>query len=167
MSIEIKDTEKNYIEEIGLFFEKRGLPRMAGRMLGWLLIADPPYQSPTDIAEVLMASKGSVSSTIRLLTQTGMIERYIIPGERHDHFRLREDTLQGMVNHGPEDEWRMLRQLAERGLELMQNEPTLRRQFLEQMRDHFVFLEKEFPALIERYEKQKAEKAASQRIMEK
>jgi DNA-binding transcriptional regulator GbsR (MarR family) len=155
---EMQDKERSFIEEVGLLFEKRGLPRMAGRMLGWLFLADPPYQSPSEIAEILMASKGSVCSTIQLLTQIGMIEKYIIPGERHNHFRLREDALRGMINHGPEEEWRMFRQLAERGLELMQNEPTLRRQFLEQMRDHFIFLEREFPVLIERYEKSRAQK---------
>jgi DNA-binding transcriptional regulator GbsR (MarR family) len=155
---ELQDKERNFIEEVGLLFEKKGLPRMAGRMLGWLFLAEPSYQSPSEIAEVLMASKGSVSSTIQLLTQIGIIEKYIIPGERHNHFRLREDALQGMINHGPEEEWRMFRQLAEHGLELMQDKQTLRRQFLEQLRDHFIFLEKEFPKLLERYEKSRAQK---------
>jgi DNA-binding transcriptional regulator GbsR (MarR family) len=158
MSKEFLDKEKSFIEEFGLLFENKGLPRMAGRLLGWLFLSDPPYQSPSEISEMLMASKGSVSSAIGLLTQIGMIEKYVIPGERHNHFRLREDALRRMIQHKAEEEWRVFRQLAERGLELMGDEVTLRRQFLEQLRDHFIFLEREFPALIERYEKTRAQK---------
>jgi DNA-binding transcriptional regulator GbsR (MarR family) len=155
MPISLRDAERNFIEEVGVLFESTGLPRMAGRLFGWLLIADPPYQSPSEIAEVLMASKGSVSATVRLLTQIGMIERYVIPGERHDHFRLREDALRRTVQHGLEEEIRMFRQLAERGLELMRHEPSPRRHWLEQMRDRYTFLEREFPAMMERYEQKK------------
>jgi DNA-binding transcriptional regulator GbsR (MarR family) len=153
MSTNIQDDERSYIEESGILFENTGLPRMAGRLFGWLLIADPPYQSPSEIAEVLMASKGSVSSTVRLLTQMGMIERYVIPGERHDHFRLCEDAFKRTIQHSMGEEIMMFRHMAERGLELMRGAPSLRRRWLEQMYDRFSFLEKEFPALMERYEK--------------
>jgi DNA-binding transcriptional regulator GbsR (MarR family) len=156
MSINLRDAERTFTEEVGLLLEKRGLPRMAGRILGWLLIAEPAYQSPSEIAEVLMASKGSVSTTVRLLTQIGLIERYIVPGERHDHFSLREEALQKTIQHGPEEEFRMFHQLAEHGLDLIRNETSLRRQWLEHMRDISTFLEKEFPALMERYEKERA-----------
>jgi DNA-binding transcriptional regulator GbsR (MarR family) len=156
MSFQLREAERNFIEDVGLQFESTGLPRMAGRLFGWLLIADPPFQSASEIAGVLMASKGSVSATVRLLTQIGVIERYVIPGERHDHYRLREDALRRTVKHGVEDEIRTFRELAERGLELMRQEPSSRRQWLEQMHDRYAFLEKEFPALIERYEKTRA-----------
>ncbi len=49
--------------------------RMAGRMLGWLLICDPPHQSMNAIADVLQASKGSISTMTRLLIQLDLIER--------------------------------------------------------------------------------------------
>ncbi len=156
MSVNLRHEERSFIEEVGVVFEKTGLPRMAGRIFGWLLISDPPYQSPAELADVLMASKGSISSTVRLLTQVGLIERFIIPGERHDHFLLREDAMRKTIQHGLEDEIRMFRELAERGLELMKDEPSVRRQWLEQMCDRYAFLEKAFPAMMERYEKQRA-----------
>jgi len=153
VSINLSDSEKNFIEEVGVVFEQTGLPRMAGRMFGWLLISDPPYQSPSELAEVLMASKGSISTTVRLLVQMGLIERHIIPGERHDHFRLRGDALRKTIQHGLEDEIKMFRKLAERGLELMQGEPSVRKMWLEEMRNRYYFLETEFPILVESYEK--------------
>jgi recombinational DNA repair ATPase RecF len=47
----------------------------------------------------------------------------------------------------------MFRQMAERGLELMRDEPSPRREWLQQMHDRYSFLEKEFSAMMERYEK--------------
>ncbi len=156
MSVDLRDVERIFIEDVGVVFEKTGLPRMAGRMFGWLLISDPPYQSPAELADVLMASKGSISTTTRLLAQIGLVERYIIPGERHNHFRVSEDALRRTIEHGLEDEIKMFHQLAEEGLRLMKDEPSVRKEWLEQMRDRYVFLERAFPRLMERYDKRRA-----------
>jgi DNA-binding transcriptional regulator GbsR (MarR family) len=154
------EKESCFLEEVGLVFEKTGLPRMAGRLFGWLLISDPPYQSSSELAEVLMASKGSVSTNVRLLMQIGLVERYVIPGERHDHYRLSENALRRTVQHGLEDEIRMFLELADRGLALMRDEPSARRAWLEQMRDRYRFLAQEFPALMDRFEKWRGRPAA-------
>ncbi len=156
MMIKLRDEERSFIEEVGVVFEKTGLPRMAGRMFGWLLISDPPYQSPAELAEVLMASKGSISTTVRLLAQMGLIERHLIPGERHDHFRLSEDVLRRTIRHGLEDEIKIFRELAEYGLKLMKDEPSVRQEWLKEMRDRYAYLEKSFPKIMERYEKRRA-----------
>ncbi len=147
--------EQRFVEEVGIVFEQTGLPRMAGRMFGWLLISDPSHQSQSELAEVLMASKGSISTTIRLLIQTGIVEHFVIPGVRHNYFRLRPDALQRTIRHGLEDEIKIFRQLAERGLELMKAEASIRRQWLEEMSDRYTFLEKEFPNLMERWEQKR------------
>ena len=160
MQKKLTDEERNFVEEVGISFEQTGLPRMAGRVFGWLLISDPPYQSPAELAEALMASKGSISTTIRLLIQIGMVERFVIPGVRHDHFRLREDALRHAMRRGLEDEIKMFRELAERGLELVGGRNSRGRQWLEKMRDSYAFLEQEFPALMERWEKWQAERQA-------
>ena len=125
--------EKNFVGEVGLIFEKTGLPRMAGRIFGWLLISEPPYQSSAQLSEVLMASKGSISTMTRFLIQIGLLERFVIPGERHDYFRLRDDALQRTVKRGLEEEIKMFRQLAEHGLQLMREAPSVRKQWLEEM----------------------------------
>ena len=152
----LSDGEKSFIEEVGIVFEQTGLPRMSGRLFGWLLISDPPYQSPSELAEVLMASKGSISTTVRLLVQLGVIERYIIPGERHDHFRLTKDALFKIIQHGLEDEIKMFRKLADRGLELMDKEPKPRKQWLVEMRNRYSFLEENFLTLMKEYDEKQS-----------
>ena len=149
--------EKTFAEEVGVTFEHTGLPRMAGRIVGWLLISDPPHQSIDELAEALMASKGSISSMARFLIQAGLIERYSLPGVRHGYFRLRADACRHMIGHGIEDEVRIFRQLAEHGLEVMTEKRPLTRQWLEEMRDIYAFFERELPTLLERWEQERKE----------
>ena len=145
--------EKQFVEEVGLSFEQSGLPRMAGRILGWLLIADPPHQSTSELAEALMASKGSISTMTRLLIQIGLIERLSLPGVRHDYFRLQPGAWQQMIKQSG-DHMTASRRLAEHGLELVKDKNPLTRQWLEEMRDMNAFFEREFPALLERWEQE-------------
>jgi DNA-binding transcriptional regulator GbsR (MarR family) len=154
--------ERSFIEEFGLVFERAGMPRMAGRILGWLLLSDPPYQSADELAEALLASKGSISTTTRLLIQLGLIERFAILGERHDYFRIRTGALQHQLKQGVE-QVTMFRKLAERGLGLLEGKAPLTRQGLEEMRDMYAFFEREFPSLLERWEKER-EKPQSQLV---
>ena len=147
--------ERNFAEEVGIVFEQTGLPRMSGRILGCLLISDPPHQSTDQLTEALMASKGSISTTTRFLIQIGLIERLSLPGVRHDYFRIRSDAWQHMIRRGLQDEIRMMRQIAERGLELLAGKTPLTLKWLQEMRDVYTFLEREFPTLIERWEQER------------
>lgn len=153
----ITDSERSFIEEVGVVFEQTGIPRMAGRLFGWLLISDPPYQSPSQLAEALRASKGSISTSIRLLTQMGFIERHVIPGSRHDNFRLPGDAIKKIIRHGLEQEIKMFRELSERGLELTKAIPAKRKAWLKEMQSRYTYLEKAFPALLEKYEREKSQ----------
>ena len=63
-----------------------GAARMVGRVLGWLLVCEPPEQSAADLAQALRASKGSISTATRVLLRTGLIERVRVRGERFDRF---------------------------------------------------------------------------------
>ena len=151
-----RQTEKQlFVEEVGIVFEQTGLPRMTGRIFGWLLVAEPPHQNADQIGKALLASKGSISTTTRLLIQHGLLERFSMPGVRHDYFRLKVDALSHMVERGIEDEVKLFRQLAERGLGLVTDKTSETHKWLEEMRDLYVFLEKELPILQERWLKQR------------
>ena len=160
MGNETQAEEKHFVEDVGIAFEQTGLPRTAGRIFGWLLISDPPHQSTSELAEALMASRGSISSMTRLLIQMGAIERISLTGVRHGYFHLRPDAWQHMIKHGLEDEIKMFRQLAEHGLELLADKIPLDRKELEEMRDIYTFFEREFPALVERWEQERKGKQA-------
>ena len=145
---------KQFAEEVGIAFEQTGLPRMAGRILGWLLVCDPPHQSMEQLTSALTASKGSISTTTRLLIHHGLIERISLPGVRHDYFRLRSDAWQHMIGRGLTSEIKMFRQLAERGLGLVHENATANSKCLREMLDVYTFLEHEFPTLLKKWERE-------------
>jgi DNA-binding transcriptional regulator GbsR (MarR family) len=143
--------EKHFIEDISLYFEQMGLPRMAGRILGVLLISNPPEQSMMDLCEVLQASKSAISTSARLLDEMGLIERAPSPMPRQIFFRF---TPGGWVVF-----MRMrlrlmasLHQIAERGLELLKDEDPAVRARLQEAHDMFSLIEEQLPALLERVE---------------
>lgn len=155
--------EKRFIEDIGIIFAQSGLPRMAGRILGSLLLSDPPHQSIDELARSLLASKGSISTMTRLLIGTGLIERISLPGVRHDYFRIRTDALPHILEQKVEL-LTAFRQLAERGLKLIADKAPGTRQALEEMRDMYSFFEREFPLLIQRWEQEKRKSQFMQEV---
>jgi DNA-binding transcriptional regulator GbsR (MarR family) len=144
--------EKHFIEDIGLFFEQMGMPRMAGRILGLLLISDPPAQSITELSEKLQASKSSISMMARLLVENGLIERVASPVPRRDYYRFKPG---GWVLYMRQWLGLMtgLHAIAERGLNLMRSRPPELQERLQEAHDLFSLVEERFPALLNELEK--------------
>lgn len=140
-----------FIEAVGLSFEGVSLPRMAGRVFGWLLISNPPHQSPAELADVLLASKGSISTMTRLLVQLSLIERISLPGQRRDYFRIKPNAWAELSKQRLA-QITAFRQLAEQGLKLLEQDDPLSRQRLEEMRDMHAFWEQELPLMTQRWE---------------
>jgi len=144
---------RDYVERWGMLFEFLGATRMMGKMLGWLLVCDPPEQSASDIAKAVGASAGTVSTTTRALLQAAMIERIGIPGKRSAHFRVRPGMWADLLKKRMEYVQTM-GQLAEQGLELVsgpEDDATLR---LREIRSYCRFIESQLPALLARWEKE-------------
>lgn len=152
--------ELHYVEEFGLFWEQMGLPRMTGRILGWLLICDPPEQTMTDLTEVLQASKSSISTGTRMLIQFGFIERVSLPGERKDYYRLLPH-LWTRVLAAKQGQLTGFLQLAQRGLSLFSETDAQRRERLEEMHDLYAFMDVEYPKLLERWRTERSQRKST------
>ncbi len=141
----------HFIEDIGLYFEQMGLPRMAGRILGALLISDPPSQSITDLCQRLHASKSSISIMARLLVERGLIERVASPVPRRDYYRFKPG---GWIIYMRQWLGLMsgLHQITERGLHLMDGKPERLKERLQEAHDLFSNVETEFPSILQKIE---------------
>ena len=80
----------SFIERMGLVLELEGLPRIAGRIFGLLLVSEDA-RSLDDLAAELQVSKGSVSTNARLLEQRGLLERLCRPADRRDYYSVPAD----------------------------------------------------------------------------
>ncbi|MEJ2668104.1 MAG: MarR family transcriptional regulator [Deinococcales bacterium] len=137
-----------FIEELGLTFESQGVPRMAGRILGALLVAEPPEQSADDLMRTLHASRSSVSTMTRLLEKADYLERIGKPGDRRLYYRARPDmwhqrTLDSL------SPMRSLRHLAEKGLRLTARASPEARRALIDMYQFLAYWERALPQMIE------------------
>jgi len=155
--------EKSFAEEVGIFFEQSGMPRMAGRILGWLMISNPPHQTTGELTEALLASKGSISTMTRFLIRLGLIERLSLPGQRRDYFRIKGGAWNQMIQDSLV-QIIVFRQLIERGLELIGDKAHFNRQWLEEMHHMYSFFEQEVPTLLERWEQEHKKKQVGSKV---
>lgn len=82
--------QKQFVEEMARHFEAEGVPRIGGRIYGFLLLQEQPC-SLDDLAERLDASKPSASTNARLLEQRGLVQRVTRPGDRRDYYEAAPD----------------------------------------------------------------------------
>jgi DNA-binding transcriptional regulator GbsR (MarR family) len=80
----------HFIESMGLALESDGLPRIAGRIFGLLLVSEEA-RSLDDLAAELRVSKASVSTNARLLEDRGVLEQVSRPADRRDYYQVHHD----------------------------------------------------------------------------
>lgn len=151
-------TLAEFVEQMGLLFEQYGASRTVGRVLGWLMVCDPPEQSAGDLVRALRTSKASVSMATRLLTQTGLIERVARPGVRPAHFRLRPDAVGTALIGERLRAVALFRGMVERALEALRDAPPHRRDRLEALHRLYGFFERELAEMLRRWEEDRGKR---------
>lgn len=86
----------DFIEKIGVIVQSEGLPRIAGRVLAMLLY-DGERVSFGQLADALQVSRGSISSSVRLLESQQLIKRVAKAGDRQDYFQVIDNAFVNMV----------------------------------------------------------------------
>lgn len=150
-----------FIERLGLIAEESGMPRMAGRVLAWLLICHEPRQSFGEIVDALGASKGSISAMTRVLLQLGLIERVTQGGDRRDFFQLHPEAWTRFL-HQRVEMIRRFRDLAGEAV-IRLDGPPKRRQRLRAMYELYDWWEQEASAMMTRWDSGKARNPSSRR----
>ncbi|MBF8190350.1 MarR family transcriptional regulator [Nonomuraea sp. K274] len=144
------DEMEAFAEEAGLFYERLGLSRTAGRVMGWLLTADTDGADAPQLCDALGVAKSSMSVALRTLESAGLTERFRRRGDRRDRYRLTEDVF-GRAFRAKMAEFEQFTRLAERGLRAVGDDPA-RRKRLENMRDMYAFMAERFPRLLDEWE---------------
>ncbi|WP_188187206.1 GbsR/MarR family transcriptional regulator [Nonomuraea sp. SYSU D8015] len=81
-----------YVEDVAGLFARDGLPLITGRIIGWLMVCDPPEQSAQQIGQAIQASKASLSTNMRVLTESGFVRTITRPGDRVTYYRIDDDA---------------------------------------------------------------------------
>lgn len=134
--------------------ERLGLVRMTGRVMGWLLVCDPPEQNFGQIADALQASKGSISTALKFLTTARWVDKASKPGDRKDYYTIRPGVMPDLIKQQAA-QYSLFTEVTARGMDLFDDPRSESAKRLRDMHDFFRWLEKELPALMERWDRER------------
>ena len=146
--------ERKFAGEVGVLLGQMGMPPAFGRLLGWLLICDPPAQTSAQLSEALGLSKGSVSTGMRMLERAGLVHRVPMPGGRlRGHaYEMAADGLVRATD--PALRFGMLRDVMDKGLAVLEDPDSDRARRLRVTRDFYAFAAVRIPELMEEFRNQ-------------
>lgn len=124
--------QQRFVEEMGLAWEREGVPRIAGRIFGFLLLQADPC-SLDDIATALGVSRASVSTDARCLERLHLVERVSRPGDRRDFWAIAGDAPASTVALHVDRLRRMRAALEEHGRLAVEGTPLAVRGRLERL----------------------------------
>lgn len=140
------DAELTFADHVGRFYARQyAFPPMAGRLLGYLLVCDPPQQTIDELGDALLASRSAITGAVKLLEGYGVARRTRAAGERVDRVSVNTASQQPQnfdaaihLEHAA---------VFREGLALLADAPPERRAPLEEMVALAEFLGERLPAL--------------------
>jgi DNA-binding transcriptional regulator GbsR (MarR family) len=138
-----------FIEEYAEALTQSGWPRMMARVFACLMAAEEGRLTAAELSQALHVGAPAISGGIKLLLQSGLVTREREPGDRRDHYRVREDTWFRAVT-GNDDNLARWQQASEDGARLLGTDTQAGRRF-DETRRFFEFLRSELPRLMDRW----------------
>lgn len=150
--MELSPEKEMYIEETGLIFELMGATRMAGRILGYMMVCEKTFVSFGELTDVIHASKSSISTNVKALINIGYIKLVTFPADRKTYY-----ALDNSANHQSMMENKMvymekLADHAKRGLGLRDNLSDSTSEWIKEMTDFYDWLLANIPAFLKQYQ---------------
>lgn len=147
-----KEKQEELIGRIGVFSEKSGYPPLVAKMIGLLLVSDPPQQTFEEIQTRLMSSKSAVSTGLNMLMDRGIVEYITFIGDRKRYFKVNTERWLALAQEN------LLNVAKNIGLfnDILQYRKayTNDEKFtagVEEVHDFHVFLAGEFPRLLDKW----------------
>lgn len=143
-----------FIERFAAVLAEAGFPRGAARVFVSLLCSDSGQLTAAELAETLRASAGGVSGAVRYLIQVNLASRERVPGSRREVYRVHEDVWHGALVRRDQMLTRWEASLREGLAAVGEDTPAGAR--LAETLAFFSFLQKELPALLDRWREYRA-----------
>jgi DNA-binding transcriptional regulator GbsR (MarR family) len=144
--------QKRIIEEMGIYFEKKGFSPISGRVMGLLMVMDKEEYTFDEIVSELQISKSSASHALKNLELRKDIEYITKPGERKRYFRIRRQDVPSMLDHF-ENETKIFADFLERMIHLKTNKNSDNVKFYKQTIEVLKHLMSNLKAIKAKYRK--------------
>ena len=127
---------------------------MTGRLLGYLIVCDPPQQTINELAETLLASRSAITGAVRQLEGFHAVRRTRVAGDRLDKVSL--DPAAGLQPNGfSPAPYLEQAALAREALALLAGAPAERRAVLEDAAAFYDFLARRLPEVLQEWHAQR------------
>jgi hypothetical protein len=148
-----------FADHAGTFYAREyRIPPIAGRLIGYLAICDPPQQTIAELSDALLASRSAITGAVKLLEGYRAVHRTRAAGDRVDRVGLDPAGLE--PNGFNAAVYREMAALAREGLTLLQDAPKDRREVLEDVAALGDFLAERMPALLDEWRDWRKHRAA-------
>lgn len=145
------------IEETGLLFESLGTTRMAGRILGYLMVSEAARVSFDEFTRSLRASKSTISTNLKTLLLLQYVRAVSLPGDRKTYYSLNNDSSWTEAIRVKSGMIRMFIRLFGKAMELRSDPADNSSLWLAKARKFYEFSERMLPVMIEEWKKIEAE----------
>lgn len=147
-----------FVEESGIFFENLGMTRMAGRIIGYLMVTDKEMVSFDELTQVLKASKSSISTSVKLCVNVHFVKPVTIPGERKTYYMLEPEISWVEIFQRRMEQLNAMHKLLQKGFNLRANQNDKPSEWIKEARDFYGWVLNEFPELLKKWDEHKTKK---------
>ena len=143
----LNDAEAAFTDRVAsLYARQYGFPPVAGRLLGYLLICQPPQRTIADLAEELQASRTAITAAVSLLERYHAVRRTRSAGQRSDLVGLDRRALD--PTGFAAESYQAQAALARQALDLLTDGESGRRAMIAEAAEFYDFLAERMPALL-------------------
>lgn len=145
MKTEAAIQAKPFLDDLARTMGSLGLTETLGHVMGWLLICEPACQTIDEISRAVKIDRDDVRQHVQAMALFGLIESVDLREARGTCFALKsmsQMTEQRLSKLGE------IRQITERGLTLMKDEPPEVRERLQELHDLYAQMEQAAPSLM-------------------
>jgi len=145
------EEQLGWADRAGRYYVRQyNIPPVAGRVVGYLAVCDPPQQTIDELAETLLASRSAIAGAVKLLEGYRAVRRERAAGDRVDRVSLAPSALEPR-GFDPVV-YKELAGLARDGLAVLPDDaPADRRAVLEEVAALADFLAEKMPAVFEEW----------------
>lgn len=144
-----------FVEESGLLFESMGMTRMAGRIIGYLMVSDKEMVSFDELTQVLRASKSSISTSVKLCVNVRFVKPITAPGDRKTYYMLSPDVSWVEIFRRRTEQLIEMQKLLDKGLNLRSNQKDKVSEWIVNARDFYEWVLDKFTTLLSQWEEHK------------
>ncbi len=144
-----------YVERFSSVLLAAGFPPMPARVFVALMVAESGRMSATELAQMLRVSPAAISGAVRYLVQLGVVHKERVPGSRRDYYRMPDNVWHELLRMR-DTVMRRWAGMTREGIDLLGASSAAGKRLAE----HAAFIEfvsDEFPAVMERWDKYRAE----------